>query len=705
MADNTQLNPGTGGDTIATDDIGGVKHQQVKIEWGVDGTATPTSAANPLPVVQTGTPTLPTGAATAANQQTDALTDTQLRASSVGVDTELTTADLDTGAGTDTRAVVGLVGSKSGGAVLIPGDATKGLAVDLSATGANTNKFLVTPDLPTGASTAAKQDTGNTSLSSIDGKITAVNTGAVVVSSSALPSGAATSAKQPALGTAGTSSADVITVQGRTSMTPLLTDGSATTQPVSGTVTVNAGTNLNTSALALAATQTDKSQFTKLTDGTDTALITAAGEQNVIATAQPGVDIGDVTVNNSTGAAAVNIQDGGNSLTVDYATTGSGTATGALRVELPTNGTGVIATVGAVTAITNPLPAGTNAIGKLAANSGVDIGDVDITSVNPGTGATSLGKAEDAVHASGDTMVYVGGVRQDADTSPVSNDGDYHGFIFNAVGRAKVSSLPAATTTTTGNITTNTGTITVDCTRQSGVTFQITGTFAGFNATFEASIDGGTTYNAVAAARSNSNMIDLTTGVLSANPGYFWRIAAFNATNVRMRATALVSGTVAVVGMPTAFASDPAPVTQQTAQARTTNPTAFSDGTAASVISDKVGRQVVIANQVRDLVTQNVVTLTSTTTETTLLAAGAAGVFHDLTYLKFTNKSATGTLVTVRDATAGTAVDFWYVPAGQTVGGILQTPFKQTTAANNWTVQCTTSVDSVYVTAQAAKNI
>lgn len=136
---------------------------------------------------------------------------------------------------------------------------------------------------------------------------------------------------------------------------------------------------------ATAAAQTDKSQFTKLTDGTDTALITASGEQNVIATAQPGVDIGDVTINNASGGSAVNIQDGGNSITVDYATTGSGTATGALRVELPTNGTGVIATVGAVTAITNALPAGTNAIGKLAANSGVDIGDVDVTSIAAGT--------------------------------------------------------------------------------------------------------------------------------------------------------------------------------------------------------------------------------------------------------------------------------------------------------------------------------
>lgn len=37
----------------------------------------------------------------------------------------------------------------------------------------------------------------------------------------------------------------------------------------------------------------------------------------VTASAQPGVDIGDVTINNAAGASAVNIQDGGNSITVD----------------------------------------------------------------------------------------------------------------------------------------------------------------------------------------------------------------------------------------------------------------------------------------------------------------------------------------------------------------------------------------------------
>lgn len=46
-----------------------------------------------------------------------------------------------------------------------------------------------------------------------------------------LPSGASTSAKQPALGTAGSASTDVLTVQGIASMTALKVDGSAVTQP------------------------------------------------------------------------------------------------------------------------------------------------------------------------------------------------------------------------------------------------------------------------------------------------------------------------------------------------------------------------------------------------------------------------------------------------------------------------------------------
>ncbi len=55
MADNTPLNSGAGGDTLATDDIGGVKYPRSKMVIGADGTNDgDVSAANPLPVKGTG---------------------------------------------------------------------------------------------------------------------------------------------------------------------------------------------------------------------------------------------------------------------------------------------------------------------------------------------------------------------------------------------------------------------------------------------------------------------------------------------------------------------------------------------------------------------------------------------------------------------------------------------------------------------------
>jgi len=49
MADNITLNPGSGGSVVASDDISGVQHQLVKVEFGADGSVTPVSEANPLP--------------------------------------------------------------------------------------------------------------------------------------------------------------------------------------------------------------------------------------------------------------------------------------------------------------------------------------------------------------------------------------------------------------------------------------------------------------------------------------------------------------------------------------------------------------------------------------------------------------------------------------------------------------------------------
>lgn len=84
------------------------------------------------------------------------------------------------------------------------------------------------------------------------------------------------------------------------------------------------------------------------------------------------------------------------------------------------------------------LPAGSNAIGKLAANAGVNIGDVGNlatigTSVTPGTGAANLGKAEDAVAGSGDVGVMALGVRADAPASTAAN-ADYVPFLAGPAG-------------------------------------------------------------------------------------------------------------------------------------------------------------------------------------------------------------------------------------------------------------------------------
>jgi hypothetical protein len=80
------------------------------------------------------------------------------------------------------------------------------------------------------------------------------------------------------------------------------------------------------------------------------------------------------------------------------------------------------------------LPAGTN-----------NIGDVDVLSVVPGTGATSLGKAEDTAHSSGDTGVMVLAVRNDAGTALAGTTGDYIPLSTDANGALRVSGASGTT--------------------------------------------------------------------------------------------------------------------------------------------------------------------------------------------------------------------------------------------------------------------
>ena len=165
-------------------------------------------------------------------------------------------------------------------------------------------------------------------------------------------------------------------------------------------------------------------------DGIEALLTTIDADTSNLSVVGGGTEAAAIRVtlaSDSTGVLSVDdngstlsVDDGGGALTVDYATTGSGTSTGALRVELPTNGTG---TVG--------LNAGTNAIGKLAANSGVDIGDVDVTSISAGT--NTIGDVGVKPRTSGGLSIFRSLDIDETEEDVKTSAGQVFGwYIFNA---------------------------------------------------------------------------------------------------------------------------------------------------------------------------------------------------------------------------------------------------------------------------------
>jgi hypothetical protein len=80
----------------------------------------------------------------------------------------------------------------------------------------------------------------------------------------------------------------------------------------------------------------------------------------------------------------------------------------------------------------------------------VTVGDVGVTSLVPGTAATNLGKAEDAVHASGDVGVMALAVRKDTAVALGAN-GDYVPLTTDATGNLRVTSKTPADVGTPSN--------------------------------------------------------------------------------------------------------------------------------------------------------------------------------------------------------------------------------------------------------------
>ena len=124
--------------------------------------------------------------------------------------------------------------------------------------------------------------------------------------------------------------------------------------------------------------------------------------------------------------------------------------------------------------LTTAIPAGSAAIGKLAANSGVDIGDVDVTSIIPGTGATNLGKAIDTATGATDTGVLALATRDDALTTLTPVDGDNVGLRVTATGALWVQD--ASLNTNGQALAVNSSPVVVASDRQNSIVFDVTAT-------------------------------------------------------------------------------------------------------------------------------------------------------------------------------------------------------------------------------------
>src|SRR5688500_7408530 len=108
-------------------------------------------------------------------------------------------------------------------------------------------------------------------------------------------------------------------------------------------------------------------------------------------------------------SSTISIDDGGSTISIDDA---------ASSLTVDNNGTFAVQ-------LSTALPTGTNSIGTLGSNPGVNIGEVTISSLSPGSGTASLGKVHDGAFTSGDLGVMSLAVRTDTPANRGTVDGRY----------------------------------------------------------------------------------------------------------------------------------------------------------------------------------------------------------------------------------------------------------------------------------------
>jgi hypothetical protein len=212
--------------------------------------------------------------------------------------------------------------------------------------------------------------------------------------------------------------------------------------------------NIANASVAISATDLDIRDLVFATDKVDVSGSEVSLDSATLAALE------SITVQNGAGAAAVNIQDGGNSITVDGSVTVSATDLDIRDLAFATDkvdvsGSEVSLDSATLAALENITVSATDLDIRDISHTqdSIKIGDgVDFLAVNA-DGSINVNadisvtngaeKAEDAAHASGDIGQYVLSVRQDTPASSTSADGDYQSLKTDSLGRLWTNSVIA----------------------------------------------------------------------------------------------------------------------------------------------------------------------------------------------------------------------------------------------------------------------
>jgi hypothetical protein len=381
------LNPGTAGATVATDTVGGLDFQVVKIAVGADGTANLVANANPIPVSDAG-----------ASLTVDGTVD--VTGSTVAVSGTVTV-------GSHAVTNAGVFATQVDGAALTALQLIDNLVLAEDAVHASGDPGLM--------ALAVRRD-ANTSLVGTDGDYSPIQVNAAGSVKVAVTSGGITGVVEDAAAAGGEEGVLAMAVRQDTLASSTSADGDFTNLKVNaaGALYVSgAGTTQYTEDAASAgaeslclvgAVRRDAAASSAGTDGDYATLNTdATGNLRVTTNTQYTEDVPSaggelLTLAGAIRSDAANSQAGTNG---DYS-------------PLITDANGRLHVIAAMASAQNIATIG--------------------TSIVPGVSATHLGKAEDAAHASGDTGVAVWAVRTDTLAASSGTTGDYEPFHTDSVG-------------------------------------------------------------------------------------------------------------------------------------------------------------------------------------------------------------------------------------------------------------------------------